>query len=136
MTCRLRRGSRACSPMGQKKASGTTKKALIAHFAAVFAISRAKELDSFPILLESAHAHLFSSPKWACLPSVAYRRTASPRLAWGRNKGMRVGWLWCGEGIFAAPINKMIFVFHRLVRTHILRPRMPDKFFYNEKDLF
>ena len=78
-----------------KKASGTAttgKSPLLPILPAGLAMSRAMELGSFHQLLERARARLFPPSKWAGLfPFAAYRRSAPPRLAWGKLKWRCLG---------------------------------------------
>ena len=108
LTRRLRRGRRACSPMGRSHFSfgGERKvckrkpaarrlreKALYCPFLKEGVRNVARSMVKLPTwTFVRARAHSFPLSKRARLfPSAAYRRSASPQLAWGIRRPCRLG---------------------------------------------
>ena len=118
MTRRLRRGGRACSPMGRSHFSfgGERKvckrkpaarrlreKALYCPFLkeGVRNVARSIVGEITPTFVR-ARAHSFPLSKRARLfPSAAYRRSAPPPLGWGEGQIVRVGIIRCSMADFA-----------------------------------
>ena len=128
MTRRLRRGSRACSPMGRSHFSfgGERKvckrkpaarrlreKALYCPFLkeGVRNVARSMvKLTTFTFVRARAHSNPLSK-RARLFPSAAYRRSAPPQSAWGRLTPLQGGMLRCILGIFAAAMNGLLFLF-------------------------
>ena len=122
LTRRLRRGRRACSPMGRSHFSfgGERKvckrkpaarrlreKALYCPFLKEGVRNVARSMVKQPTLtFVRARAHSFPLSKRARLfPSAAYRRSAPGAVGVGHTHPLQVGMLRCGLRIFAALIS-------------------------------